>query len=327
MQSMDESNIEAIASPVTNKKWVQAAPIALFTYNRLDHTVRTIEALRGNELASESELFIFSDGPKNFQAESSVLAVRNYLKNVSGFKSVTVIERPENFGLAKSIIDGVTSICHRYGRVVVVEDDLVTSPYFLTYMNDALNHYVDDDRVISVHGYIYPLTESLPETFFLRGADCWGWATWKRGWDIFEPDAQKLYDAVRSGGESKIFDFDGNYDYLNMLRQQIEGKINSWAIRWYASAFLANKLTLYPANSLVQNIGNDDSGTHCGITDVFTVELAQRHVRVGTAIVEPHQLAYEAVSHYFRSLKPTLVQRVQNKVRSLQKRWAVARGN
>jgi len=299
------------------------APIVLFTYNRLDHTRQTVDALRQNDIAIASDLIVFSDAPKSPSVLSAVSAVRDYLKTISGFKSVTIIEREVNYGLAKSIIDGVTAICDQYGKAIVLEDDLVTSPHFLTYMNDALTLYEADDRVISIHGYIYPVQEALPPTFFLRGADCWGWATWKRGWDIFEPDAQKLYDAVQASGEVKTFDFEGNYDYADMLQHQIDGKIDSWAIRWYASAFLENKLTLYPGISLVQNIGNDNSGTHCGATDVFTGKLAEQPVQIGGIPIESNGLAYEAVSRYFKSLRLSLIVRVRNKISSLRRRWAI----
>jgi GT2 family glycosyltransferase len=164
------------------------APIALFVYNRPDHARQTIEALKENELSAESDLIIFADGPKNSGAQAKVNEVRKLIKNVIGFRSLTIHESPNNKGLANSIIDGATKVCEEYGRVIVLEDDLVTSPWFLKYMNDALNTYEQDERVISVHGYTYPVDEPLPETFFLRGADCWGWATWKRGWELFEPN-------------------------------------------------------------------------------------------------------------------------------------------
>lgn len=309
---------------VINFKRPDRAPIAVFAYNRLNHTRKTLEALGANDLAAESDLFVFSDAPKKPESLPSVLAVRDYLKTIAGFKSVTIIERSVNYGLAKSIIDGVTGICDQFGSVIVLEDDLVTSPHFLTYMNDALKMYEANDRVISIHGYIYPVKQNLPETFFLRGADCWGWATWKRGWDLFDPDAQKLYDALQAGGEIKTFDFEGNYGYADMLKQHIEGKVNSWAIRWYASAFLANKLTLYPGISLVQNIGNDSSGTHCGDTDAFTGNIAVQPVQVGGVSVTASQVAYEVVSCYFKSLRLPLIQRVRNKIKSLRSRLAVS---
>lgn len=164
------------------------APIALFVYNRLNHTQRTITALQQNSLAQESELYIFSDGPKDEAGVEKVETIRKYLKTISGFKSVHIKERPENWGLAKSIIEGATEIVGQFGKIIVLEDDIVTSPHFLKYLNEALDLYQNEEKVISVHGYIYPVKQVLPETFFLRGADCWGWATWQRGWRLFQPD-------------------------------------------------------------------------------------------------------------------------------------------
>jgi len=298
------------------------APIVLFVYNRLDHTRQTIHALQRNLLAEKSDLFIFSDAAKNAGAMSAVSDVRDFVRTVTGFKSVTLIERERNMGLANSVIDGVGMICAQYGKVIVLEDDLVTSSHFLQYMNAALNEYECVDQVISIHGYVYPTASRLPSTFFLRGADCWGWATWKRGWDFFEPDAKKLQDALLAGGEASTFDFEGSYGYAEMLQQQIEGKVNSWAIRWYASAFLANKLTLYPGVSLVHNIGHDRTGTHGGNTDDFGGEIATTEIPVGGIPIEPSAVAYEAIRAYFLSLKKTLGQRILNKLRSWWRRLA-----
>lgn len=297
------------------------APIALFVYNRLEHTKRTITALQENLLSTDSDLLIFSDAARNSNTIAAVDEVRHFLRSVTGFKSITIVERKQNFGLAKSIIDGVASICNMYGKVIVLEDDLITSPYFLQYMNDALNRYQDDERVISIHGYIYPVREKVPSIFFLRGADCWGWATWKRGWNAFEPDAKKLYEALRASGQGRIFDFDGNYAYTSMLRQQIRGEIDSWAIRWYASAFLANKLTLYPGKSLVQNIGNDSSGTHCGATELFDADMVLHPICLNDIPVVSSRTGYDAFSRYFAGMKPSLYGRMKIKLKRLVNRW------
>lgn len=295
------------------------APIALFVYNRPDHARRTIDALKQNALAQDSDLFVFSDAPKNAAAERAVAEVRKYIGEVSGFKSVTLVERSTNFGLAKSVIDGVGSICNEYGTVIVLEDDLLTTPYFLQYMNDALCEYESSEEVISIHGYIYPTGYELPETFFLRGADCWGWATWKRGWDQFQPDAEKLLAALLEKKLGRAFDFGGNNDYMGMLRDQISGRVNSWAIRWYASAFLANRLTLYPGVSLVQNIGNDDSGTHSEATDQFKVELSNREPQVGGIAIEQSELAWQAVAAYFKLHRRPLWRRIGAKIKKVLK--------
>src|ERR1700722_7276651 len=164
------------------------APIALFAYNRLQHTRQTVDALRSNDLAANSDLHIYCDGARNATSIPAVRAVREFLRTVDGFRSVAIVERDSNLGLANSIITGVTEVCARHGRVIVMEDDLQTSPRFLQYMNGALDLYADVPRVGSIHGYWYPVAQPCPKTFFLRGASCWGWATWSRAWNLFEPD-------------------------------------------------------------------------------------------------------------------------------------------
>jgi hypothetical protein len=279
------------------------APVALFTYNRLRHTRQTIEALQRNELALESDLFVFSDGPRSESDRKQVAEVRKYLKSSGGFRQVTVIERDHNLGLAESIMAGVTEIVNNYGRVIVLEDDMVTSPFFLRYMNDALEFYKDEERVVSIHGYLYPLRASLPETFFLRGADCWGWATWKRGWDLFEPDGRKLLKELKERNLQKRFDLNGAHPYTRMLKWQARGALDSWAIRWHASAFLAEKLTLYPGVSLINNIGFDTSGTHSYLaTDDFEVALAQKPIALKAIPLAENERAVQEFENYFRSV-------------------------
>ena len=183
-------------------------------------------------------------------------------------------------GLARSILCGVTDL-QSLRTHIVVEDDLVTSRYFLSYMNQGLITYQHHERVVCIHGYVYPSTTKLPETFLCEGADCWGWATWSRGWRLFESDGQKLLDALQERGLNKDFNLDDSIDYVGMLRSQIAGKNDSWAIRWHASAYLADALTLYPGQSLVNNIGFDGSGTHAGNTpDMFSVNIGDKDIQV-----------------------------------------------
>ncbi len=282
---------------------MQLAPIVLFVYNRPWHTRQTIEALQKNELAKESELFIYSDGPKNEKVVSEVTKVREYIKTVDGFRKVTIVERDCNWGLAKSIIEGVTKTVDKYGKVIVLEDDLVSSPYFLKYMNDGLEFYKDEEQVISIHGWVYPIGKKLPETFFLLGADCWGWGTWKRGWDLFGPDGTYLLSQLKKRKLLKRFDFDGALSYSRMLKNQIANRNDSWAVRWYASALLNNKLTLYPCKSLVSNIGLDSSGTHCSMTKVYDNVLANEPIQVGNVLLQEDEQAYQAFRHYLLATK------------------------
>ena len=279
------------------------APIVLFAYNRPVHIQKTLDALTASPLASESELIIFSDAPKNQQALEGVQAVRSLIKNIHGFKSVNIIEREKNFGLANSIIDGVTSIVNQYGRAIILEDDLVTSPFFLTYMNDGLKLYENDERVASIHSYIYPVEKKLPDYFFLRGADCLGWATWKRSWGIFNPDSQFLLNEIKKRNLERLFNFNDSYNYTGMLKAQFEGKVSSWAVRWYASAFLADKYTLYPGTSFVNHIGFDGSGTNCEDTGNYDVKFLNVYKPIPLMDVCDSIKARRIVTEYFYSIQ------------------------
>lgn len=298
---------------------MHCAPVALFTYNRLWHTQQTVLALQKNHHAAETELFVFSDGPGGSAKKDDVQAVRDYIKTITGFRQVTCIERESNLGLANSIISGVTSLLDRFDRIIVLEDDLVTSPFFLEYMNNGLECYRDQDQVISIHAYRYPVTIPLPETFFLKGADCWGWGTWKRGWKLFEPDGMRLLDELRSRNLTDQFDYDGTYGFTKMLENQVNGKNDSWAIRWHAAAFLQDKLTLYPGTSLVYNTGLDASGIHCASIDDYSTVLSSRSIDVRPIPLAEDLQCREAFKAFFSSLEMTFFKRIDRYLRRLVK--------
>lgn len=263
---------------------MEPAPIVLFTYCRPWHTQQTVEALLRNKEAAYSDLYIYSDAPKNDSVRSGVVETRRYIRSITGFKSINIIERERNWGLANNLINGITYIVGEYGRVIVVEDDIVVSPYFLRYMNEGLELYKDEEQVACIHGYMYPSTKKLPEMFFIKGADCWGWATWKRAWDIFNSDAQALLDEINKRKLQREFNFNYTYPYTDMLKAQIRGEVDSWAIRWYASAFLNNMFTLYPGQSMVVQIGMDGIGsTHCTQSNCYEVELKKTPVLYSNA--------------------------------------------
>jgi hypothetical protein len=293
------------------------APIALFAYNRLWHLRQTIGSLLTNEIASMSELFIFSDGPKNNNAVSEVAKVRAYITSITGFKQIHIIERDENFGLAKSIISGVSMLLNQFSKVIVLEDDLVVSPYFLQFMNEGLQKYENQQQVASIHGYVMPVKEKLPETFFLRGADCWGWATWKRAWKNFEPDGTALLSQLQKNKWTKEFDFNHSTPNVQMLKDQIANKNNSWAIRWHASAFIHHMLTLYPGKSLVQNIGMDNSGQHCLDSASFDVEIHQYPIALNSIAIEQSKIAYQAYVNYFNSIRETFFKKILIKTKKV----------
>lgn len=287
------------------------APVVIFVYARRDHVEKTISALLSNELSPDTDLIVYSDGARSHDDVEKVAEVRIFFESLIGFKSVTLRAREHNFGLAKNIIEGVTEVLEDHESLIVLEDDMVTSPFFLKYMNDALDFYKDDSRIISVHGYIFPVKLLLPETFFLLGADCWGWATWRRGWEFFNCDGNYLLEKIKQRGLQKKFDFNGAYPYTQMLLDQIEGRNNSWAIRWYASAFLADKLTLYPGKSLVLNIGNDGSGTHCEQENSFDVSLSSQPIVVGSVKVEDSYEGRRAFEEFLNSLRGSFLKRLK----------------
>ncbi|MDY3266285.1 MAG: glycosyltransferase [Phocaeicola sp.] len=259
---------------------IQNAPILLFVYNRPEHLKRTVEALKKNILASESELYIYSDAPRTEEDNNNVAQVRKYIRTITGFRNIHITEREHNWGLAKSIIEGVSSQIAIHGKVIVLEDDLITAPYFLKFMNDALEMYKDDEKVGHIQGCDFTQDTSLPDTFFIKWTGSWGWATWERAWKHFNPDGKALLRQLEERKLTYKFDFNGKYGYTRMLRRQIEGKNNSWAIRWNASLFLDDMLSLNVGKSLVQNEGFDGSGTNCGGGGLYASNLYMNELKV-----------------------------------------------
>lgn len=287
------------------------APIALFVYNRPKHTERTIKFLQQNLLAPDSRLYIFSDGPKNNSDEEQVNEVRNFIKTVDGFKSVKVIESKTNKGLANSVIEGVTQLNNNYGQVIVFEDDLVSSPHTLTYFNEALNRYRNDDKVMHIGAYMYHLKDSnLPESFFYRAATSWGWATWQSAWQHFEPNIDKL---IAQFDRQKInqFAIEGTMNFWKQMQDFKRGKNNSWAIRWYASIFLRGGLTLNPSQSLVNNIGHDGTGVHSGINDIYNVIINPKPITQFPTEITENKEAYQAIKAFLANRKGNLWDRVK----------------
>ncbi|MBR5194454.1 MAG: glycosyltransferase [Bacteroidaceae bacterium] len=276
------------------------SPILLFVYNRPAHTRRCIESLSINSLAAESELFVYADGAKDEATIDEVEEVRQYIRTVQGFKNVTVIERNENWGLAKNIIDGVSTQVKKYGKVIVLEDDLVVAPHFLRFMNDALETYQNEPKVGHIQACDFTQDSSLPDTFLIKWTGSWGWATWERAWKHFNPNGKELLQELEQRKLTYIFDFNGKYGFTRMLRRQIEGKNNSWAIRWNASLFLKDILSLNVGRSLVQNEGFDGSGTNCGGGGLYASHLYLEPLTVNkiTPVVE-NRKARQVFIHYY----------------------------
>jgi hypothetical protein len=255
------------------------APIVLFVYNRMEHTKQTIEALKKNSLAEASDLYIFADGPKKGQ-EEKVEQVRQYIKTIGGFKSVHITEREKNFGLANSVIAGVTEVVEKHGKIIVLEDDIVCTPDFLEYMNCSLIKYQMVKKVFAVTGYSFfrdenvqseNEKENIPDTYFLQLPSSWSWGTWKDRWAYFDAQAMGYKRLKWNRKLRDAFNYDNTYDYYSMLMKQMKSnafknkkkQVDSWAVRWYWSIFKQGGLTLFPRDSFVENVGFDGSGTNC----------------------------------------------------------------
>ena len=290
------------------------SPILFFVYNRPYHTKQTIEALQKNELASDSKLYIYSDAPKNESAKQGVEEVRSYIKSIDGFKDITIIEREKNFGLADSIINGVTKIVNRYGKVIVLEDDLVTSPYFLRFMNEALEFYEYEKRVWHISGWNYPIdTKELDDVFLWRVMNCWGWATWKDRWEYYEKNIDRLVEKFSKDDIYK-FNLDGVENFWSQVLANRDKKINTWAIFWYATIFKRNGLSLNPAISYVRNIGHDSSGVHCGESDFQDNVLLNDKDKINFNIkLVENEVAVNKIKDFFIRQKNPLFIRVVNK--------------
>lgn len=281
------------------------SPIVLFTYNRPLHTKRTLDALALNPEAKDSDLYIYCDGSKlENDAENliKIKEVEDIIKNEDRFKTVHVTISKKNKGLAKSIIEGVTFVVNKHGKVIVLEDDIVTSKGFLKFMNDSLKLYEDNDKVMHISGYMYPNAINLPETFFFNVPLCWGWATWSSAWRHFNNDSVFLWNKLKSEKLFAKFNKFGS-DYLSaQLAHNISGKLNTWFIKWHASVLLQNGFTLYPKQSLVQNIGFDNSGAHNGTHVEFNHKSLASNIEVKTIeLVEEEKVSF-IIQEFYKSL-------------------------
>jgi len=282
---------------------MNCAPILLFVYNRPEHTQRCIESLKRNSLATDSTLYIYADGAKDDTQQPSVNEVRSYIHTIRGFKETIIIERDENWGLARNIIDGVTTQVNQDSRVIVLEDDLVVASYFLQFMNYALETYQDEPKVGHIQACDFTQDPSLPDTFLIKWTGSWGWATWDRAWKHFNPNGKELLQELEQRKLTRTFDFNGKYGFTRMLRRQIKGKNNSWAIRWNASLFLKDILSLNVGRSLVQNEGFDGSGTNCGGGGLYAshLHLAPLPVEKISPIEENNKARQAFVRYYGRT--------------------------
>jgi len=296
----------------------ELAPIILFVYNRSLHTRQTLESLKQNKLAAKSKLYIFSDGAKTNNDEKAVNEVRNFIKDVTGFSNVVIRQREENYGLAKSVIEGINEILENNEKIIVLEDDIVTSPKFLEFMNNSLEFYKEISSVYSISGYSFPI--KIPpkydqDIYFLRRSSSWGWATWKDRWEQAIWDNSFYKEKIKSNINKKDFNIGGE-DLTPMLIQQINNEIDSWAIRWAFTHYLYNGNCVFPVYSLAQNIGTDATGTHFDRkTSRYNVNLDYSDNEI--ILTDVIHINSDIEKQVRRIVHPGIITRIKNKLSSL----------
>jgi len=290
------------------------APIILFVYNRPGHTKRTVESLLKNTLVSRSNLFIFSDAAKNDKDLNNVEAVRHYIRTIKSFNKIEIIEREKNLGLANSVISGVSEVIESYGKVIVLEDDMISSQYFLKFMNEVLNIFETEQRIFSVTGYTFPI--KIPELYkyplyLSPRSSSWGWGTWKNRWEKADWRVKDFQSFITDKSRVESFN-NGGDDLTRMLQNSISGKIDSWSVKWTYTHFLNNAYCVYPVKSRIKNIGADRSGVHTGKTKKFDAELELSDVELsGIRTLQPNQ---EILIKFRKFFKKNLFNSVMQKL-------------
>ena len=244
------------------------APIILFAYNRAQHLQRTVRTLAKNKLASQSDLIVYLDGAKHDADAQQQQIILSFLRHVDGFNLVKVIHRDQNLGLADNIQLGVTEVINEYGRAIILEDDIIVSPYFLCFMNEALSFYRDKPEVWHVSGWNFPIdSKDLPPSFLWRTALGWGWGTWADRWQHYSREPQRL---LNTWDQKTIQEFNlyGSYNFWEQVEKNASGELHTWAIFWYSTIFEHNGLCVNPVQAMTANIGFDGSGTHTGADEL-----------------------------------------------------------
>lgn len=302
---------------------MKLAPIALFLYRRPKHTIKVLKALSDNHLANESKLHIFCDGPKpgaDAAEIKNILSVRKIVRQRRWCKSVAITESETNLGLANSIVQGVTKVVDEFEKVIVLEDDIVTSKGFLQYMNNALELYAQDERVFQVSAFMVPSQIVLEPTGFFRAPASWGWGTWRDAWQQYEHDIDVLFEYANSI-DKEFFNLEGSYDYFDQLLRNRSGQLNTWGVRFYTSMLMNHGLCLYPHNTLVQNIG---FGKLASNTSSSASNLSARkplpELRIQKIPIEESQNYFESFKAHYRYQnyqwsKPSFSQKIKGRLK------------
>lgn len=297
---------------------MKLAPIILFVYNRKWHTEKTIEALKKNYLAPNSELFIYSDGAKTSTSLNDVNNVRKYLKTIKGFKNVTIIEKEKNLGLANSIILGVTEVINKYGKVIVLEDDLITSSCFLNFMNNALEYFENEEKVWHISGWSIPINLINDNDIYVnRVMHCWGWATWSNKWQYFDKNTNKIINQF-SPSDIKRFNLDGANNFWMQMVLNRKKKLDTWAIYWYVTIFKNNGLCINPTESFVRNIGFDGSGSHTFNATYKDNKILNKKKQINfDIVVEENIFIISQIKKYYLNSKRNFLLKIYDRINIL----------
>lgn len=274
---------------------IPPSPIVLFAFNRPGETIRTLAALACNHGAKESELTVFCDGPRTAADEEKTEQVRTIAQQAAGFKSVRVIVRPDNLGSVLAIRAGLRQMFDEHETVIVLEDDLTTSEYFLSFINKALVYYASEHRVASICGYSPTGIPTSSQSYFLPGAHCWGWGAWRRTWVEADIDACEALDDLVQGDHIFEFDVAGAEPCTLLLQRAAREERDSWVLPWMAAAIIKNQLTLYPTQSLIRNDGLRASGLPVKWLHLFETSLADHCPEIGAVPLIADAAAFEHV--------------------------------
>jgi hypothetical protein len=239
-------------------------PIVIFLYKRPRHARELLDSLQKCARLTECEIFIYCDGVKNPADLDNVNETRSVAREFGSKNNASIVEREQNMGLARSIVEGVTQMCDQFGRVIILEEDFILHPFFIDFMLQSLDHYAEEEMVSQIAGFTFPINKSTtPDVFFMPIISIWGWATWRRAWNLFSWETQPALERLNTNPKIRYqFDVDGSYPYTDMLRQVAKNQLDAWAILWYWQTFSTNKLTLFPRQSLVWQNGFDDLAAH-----------------------------------------------------------------
>jgi len=297
--------------------------IAIFAFRRPNHLKKVLISLISQSSQHNLPVYLFLDGPRKHDDKALVEACRTVTMQFEKQMAIEIIESKSNLGLYNSLTGGITAVLGNYEKVIVLEDDIVVSKYFLDYMLDGLQCYAECQDVASIHGYLPPISRELPDTFFLRGADCWGWATWRNRWSLYRHDARAMAMEIRSRGLAGDFNLGGRVPNLRLLDDCATGHSQSWAIRWHAACFLSDCFTLHPGRSLVRNIGLDNSGEHCVPSKALETVITEARLYVVKQEIKENPLIVAAFAQQVApaSLPVRLARRCRNKIINQSRKW------